>query len=183
MDRLRDDPDTGCPRISARIFAAWCRQPWKNATKLAQAIENEDFPHVAEELGDVLFQVVFYARLAASGPVVICNHCRHPGCQTGRRHPHVFGGGEIEGVVTDSVSVESVKASWEAIKREERSAKSQGHPADVPLALPALPRAQKLQKRASGVNFDWPDAAAVLANWKRKSRKCARPQRLAANLK
>ena len=81
-----------------------------------------------------------------------------------RRHPHVFANGEIEGVVSERHSVDSVKASWEAIKRDERKAKSQGGVlADVPVALPALPRAQKLQKRAAQVNFDWSDTSAVLA--------------------
>ena len=164
MDRLRD-PDTGCPWDIRQDFRSIVPSTLEECYELAQAIENEDFPHVAEELGDVLFQVVFYARLGSErGLFSFATIVDTLVAKLVRRHPHVFGGGEIEGVVTGSVSVESVKASWEAIKREERSAKSQGGIlADVPLALPALPRAQKLQKRASGVNFDWPDATAVLA--------------------
>jgi ATP diphosphatase len=82
-----------------------------------------------------------------------------------RRHPHVFADGDIEGVVLTEArsSVEGVKETWESIKQEERAARSQiGILADVPTALPALPRAQKLQKRAARVAFDWPDASAVL---------------------
>ena len=80
-----------------------------------------------------------------------------------RRHPHVFANGDIEGVVHERSTVDEVKHSWEAIKQGERDAKAQsGILADVPVALPALPRAQKLQKRAAQVNFDWVDATAVL---------------------
>ena len=80
-----------------------------------------------------------------------------------RRHPHVFSAGEIEGVVNQRSSVEEVKGSWEAIKQSERNSKRQtGVLADVPLALPALPRAQKVQKRAAQVNFDWSGTSPVL---------------------
>ena len=81
-----------------------------------------------------------------------------------RRHPHVFAQGAIEGVVDNSTSVDEVKRTWETIKQEERAGKAQGGVLDnVPLALPALPRAQKLQKRAAGVNFDWSGAVGVIA--------------------
>jgi ATP diphosphatase len=120
---------------------------------------------VAEELGDVLFQVVFYAQLGSerglfSFQMIVDTLVR----KLLRRHPHVFAGGDIEGVVSARASVESVKETWETIKQAERSARSQGAIlADVPVALPALPRAQKLQKRAARVGFDWPDAGGVLA--------------------
>ena len=80
-----------------------------------------------------------------------------------RRHPHVFRGGEIEGVVDGELSVQEVGRSWEAIKRIERASRSQnGTLADVPVALPALPRAQKLQKRAAQVKFDWVEIPQVI---------------------
>lgn len=164
MARLRD-PATGCPWDIRQDFRSIVPSTLEECYELAQAIEHEDFPHVAEELGDVLFQVVFYAQLGSernlfSFQTIVDTLVT----KLLRRHPHVFADGEIEGVVPARASVESVKETWESIKQAERRAKSQGATlADVPLALPALPRAQKLQKRAARVNFDWPDAAGVLA--------------------
>ena len=164
MARLRD-PATGCPWDVRQDFRSIVPSTLEECYELAQAIEHEDFPHVAEELGDVLFQVVFYAQMGSerglfSFEAIVDTLVS----KLLRRHPHVFAGGQIEAVVPARSSVESVKESWETIKQAERRAKSQGGIlADVPLALPALPRAQKLQKRAARVNFDWPDAAGVLA--------------------
>jgi ATP diphosphatase len=163
MSRLRD-PENGCPWDIRQDFQSIVPSTLEECYELAQAIEHEDFPHVAEELGDVLFQVIFYAQLGAERELfsfdTIVNTLVS---KLIRRHPHVFADGDIEGVVTQRSSVESVKASWEAIKRDERRAKSQaGVLADVPVALPALPRAQKLQKRAAEVNFDWSETSAVL---------------------
>ncbi len=164
MTRLRD-PATGCPWDIRQDFRSIVPSTLEECYELAEAIEHEDFAHVAEELGDVLFQVVFYAQLGSerdlfSFQTIIDTLVD----KLLRRHPHVFADGEIEGVVSARASVESVRETWESIKQEERSARSQGATlADVPLALPALPRAQKLQKRAAGVNFDWPDASGVLA--------------------
>ncbi|MFC1578833.1 nucleoside triphosphate pyrophosphohydrolase [Pseudomonadota bacterium] len=164
MERLRD-PATGCPWDVRQDFHSIVPSTLEECYELAQAIEHEDYPHVAEELGDVLFQVVFYAQLGREQSLfdfggIVDGLVR----KLLRRHPHVFRDGEIEGVVSERASVEAVKHSWEAIKQDERQEKSQpGILADVPVALPALPRAQKLQKRAARVNFDWPDPAAVLA--------------------
>ena len=163
MERLRD-PETGCPWDVRQDFHSIVPSTLEECYELAQAIEHEDYPHVAEELGDVLFQVVFYAQLGREQALF-----DFEGIVDGlvrkllRRHPHVFLDGDIEGVVTERASVEDVKHSWEAIKQGERHEKSlPGILADVPVALPALPRAQKLQKRAARVKFDWPDPAAVL---------------------
>jgi ATP diphosphatase len=119
---------------------------------------------VAEELGDVLFQVIFYAQLGSERGLFDFDTIVDTLVgKLVRRHPHVFADGDIEGVVADRSSVAEVKESWEAIKQSERHARAQvGALADVPVALPALPRAQKLQKRAARVNFDWPDSSAVL---------------------
>jgi ATP diphosphatase len=164
MERLRD-PETGCPWDVRQDFRSIVPSTLEECYELAQAIEHEDYPHVAEELGDVLFQVVFYAQLGREQSLFDFD-----GIVDGlvrkllRRHPHVFLDGDIEGVVTARSSVEDVKHSWEAIKQDERQKKSlPGILADVPVALPALPRAQKLQKRAARVNFDWPEPEAVLA--------------------
>jgi len=162
MERLRD-PRLGCPWDIRQDFKSIVPSTLEECYELAQAIEHEDYPHVAEELGDVLFQVVFYAQLGKeqdlfSFDVIVATLVE----KLVRRHPHVFAGGDIEGVVRARSTVEEVKHSWEQIKQNEREAKSQsGALADVPQALPALPRAQKLQKRAAQVNFDWADIPAV----------------------
>lgn len=163
MQRLRD-PETGCPWDLAQDFKSIVPSTLEEGYELAHAIEQGEYGHIAEELGDVLFQVVFYAQLGQEQQLfsfdTIVNILVE---KLIRRHPHVFARGEIEGVMTDRVAVEQVKEIWEAIKQTERHAKSQsGVLADVPLALPALTRAQKIQKRAAGVNFDWADASSVL---------------------
>jgi ATP diphosphatase len=164
MARLRD-PKTGCPWDLRQDFHTIVPSTLEECYELAQAIEQADFAHVAEELGDVLFQVVFYAQLGSERALFTFESVVDTlVSKLLRRNPHVFANGEIEGVVDSRSCMDSVKESWEAIKQAERSAKSLGGVlADIPVALPALPRAQKLQKRAARVNFDWPDAAAVLA--------------------
>ncbi len=163
MQRLRD-PQTGCPWDLRQDFRSIVPSTLEECYELAQAIEHEDFVHVAEELGDVLFQVIFYAQLGKEQNLfsfdTIVNVLVD---KLIRRHPHVFAQGEIEGVVHNRILVDDVRQTWEAIKQSERESKNQyGILADVPLALPALPRAQKMQKRAAQVNFDWVDTPAVL---------------------
>ncbi len=165
MARLRD-PQSGCPWDLAQDFRSIVPSTLEECYELAQAIEDEDYPHVAEELGDVLFQVVFYAQLGAERELfafesIVDTLVR----KLVRRHPHVFDGGDIDGPgVSGRIPEAEVKRQWEAIKREERRERDHdGHLDDVPLALPALSRAQKLQKRAAGFGFDWPATDAVLA--------------------
>lgn len=164
MERLRD-PQTGCPWDVAQTFASIVPSTLEECYELAAAIEQKDYPHVAEELGDVLFQVVFYAQLGAEQKLFSFNDVVHTLVdKLLRRHPHVFENGAIEGVVSQLASVEQVESTWEAIKQQERNAKRQtGLLADIPQALPALPRAQKLQKRAANVGFDWDSSVEVLA--------------------
>ena len=163
MARLRD-PKFGCPWDLQQDFRSIVPSTLEECYELAQAIEHEDYEHVAEELGDVLFQVVFYAQLGQEQDLfrfedivdTLVN-------KLVRRHPHVFADGDIEGLVEENTTVAEVGQTWEAIKQRERDARQQsGALADVPLALPALPRAQKLQKRAARVNFDWSNSTAVL---------------------
>ncbi|NND67971.1 MAG: nucleoside triphosphate pyrophosphohydrolase [Halioglobus sp.] len=163
MQRLRD-PDGGCPWDLAQDFDTIVPSTLEECYELVAAIEAADYEHVAEELGDVLFQVIFYAQLGAERSLFDFPGVVHTLTQKlVRRHPHVFIGGELEGRSRESTSVEAVKTSWEAIKREERAARSQtGVLADIPTVLPALSRAQKVQKRAAQVNFDWGSARAVL---------------------
>ncbi len=163
MQRLRD-PQTGCPWDLAQNFRSIVPSTLEECYELAQAIEHGDFDHVAEELGDVLFQVVFYAQLGIEQQLFSFDSIVTTLVQKLlRRHPHVFAGGSIEGVVRQRSSVEEVRSTWEAIKQSEREKKNDlGVLADIPLALPALPRAQKVQKRAAQHNFDWVDTTAVL---------------------
>jgi len=164
MERLRD-PSDGCPWDTKQTFTSVISHTLEECYELVDAIEQGDLPHVAEELGDVLFQVVFYSELgrelgAFDFHAVVDGIAR----KLLRRHPHVFADGVIEGRVLQSVTTEEVKANWEAIKREERGeAKASGSLSDVPKALPALSRAQKLQKKAATVGFDWQSLEGVLA--------------------
>ena len=166
MQRLRD-PENGCPWDIRQDFHSIVPSTLEECYELAQAIEHEDYPHVAEELGDVLFQVVFYAQLGQEQGLFSLEEIVDTLVEKlVRRHPHVFAGGNIEGLVSpeERGSLDSIKESWESIKEEERATKSQtGVLDDVPVALPALPRAQKLQKRATRVGFDWPDTSSVMA--------------------
>ncbi|MDX1735433.1 MAG: nucleoside triphosphate pyrophosphohydrolase [Halioglobus sp.] len=163
MQRLRD-PESGCPWDLQQDFRSIVPSTLEECYELAHAIEQDDHAHIAEELGDVLFQVVFYAQLGSEqGLFAFEDVVDTLAAKLIRRHPHVFADGELEGVVGEAVAIEEVGASWEAIKRQERAEKSQtGLLADVPVALPALPRAQKLQKRAAQVGFDWPGLEPVL---------------------
>lgn len=165
MERLRD-PQGGCPWDLEQTFQSILPSTLEECYELADAIEREDLPHIAEELGDVLFQVVFYSQLGRECSAFDFNQVVSTLVQKLiRRHPHVFANGDIEGRVGHRLDSAEVKANWEAIKQREREGKSQtGVLADVPLALPGMQRAQKLQKRAATVGFDWDEPGAVLAN-------------------
>ncbi len=163
MQRLRD-PQSGCPWDLKQDFSTIAPSTLEEAYELVAAIEHEDFDHIREELGDVLFQVIFYAQMGSEeGRFDFADIVHTLVEKLVRRHPHVFGGGDIEGQVDGPSSIAGVKESWEAIKQQERNARDQsGVLDDVPLALPALSRAQKVQKRASRVGFDWNSAEEVL---------------------
>jgi ATP diphosphatase len=163
MQRLRD-PERGCPWDLDQDFASIVPSTLEEAYELASAIEHGDYPHVSEELGDLLFQVVFYARLGEERGYFDFAQIVHTLVdKLVRRHPHVFADGEIEGVVEAATPVNEVKETWEAIKRQERHERSQTTIlADIPTALPSLSRAQKVQKRAATAGFDWPEISGVL---------------------
>ena len=158
MRRLRD-PQLGCPWDVEQTFATIAPYTIEEAYEVADAIERGDLTDLRDELGDLLLQVVFHARMAeeigafAFGDVVdgICDKLL-------RRHPHVFGDGRAD-------TPAAVRVAWEDIKNDERQSKN-GHKTgvldEVPLALPALSRAVKLQERAARVGFDWPDRSHVL---------------------
>lgn len=160
MAALRD-PERGCPWDRAQTFASIAPFTLEEVYELVDALERGDFSHLKEELGDLLFQVVFYAQIASEQSLFgFEDITRTLVDKLRRRHPHVFPSSEA---AAGGLSEAEVKQQWEAIKQGERSGKQQGGlMADVPEALPALNRAAKLQRRAAGVGFDWPDADGVL---------------------
>ena len=167
MARLRD-PQYGCPWDLKQNYASIVPHTIEEAYEVADTIERGDFEHLQGELGDLLFQVVYYSQLAREEGRFEFDGVVDSITRTLiRRHPHVFPTGELYAPVdTPSLDEAQVKSRWEEIKAEERAEKSQPEQLslldDVPAALPALSRAAKLQKRAATVGFDWPAALPVL---------------------
>ena len=157
MRRLRD-PVGGCPWDVEQTFQTIAPYTLEEAYEVADAIERGDFDELKSELGDLLFQVVFHARMAEEqGLFAFDDVANAIADKLERRHPHVFGD---EAAKADGAAQ---KARWEDIKAGERKAKAQhGVLDDVPVGLPALARAAKLTKRAARVGFDWPSTAEVL---------------------
>jgi len=157
MARLRD-PVNGCPWDREQTFATVAPYTIEEAYEVADAIERADMRELKEELGDLLLQVVFHARMAQEqGHFTFDDVAGAIVDKMRRRHPHVFADAKVH-------SVEAQTAAWEAHKAGERAAKSEdaGVLAGVALGLPALLRAQKLVKRAARVGFEWPDVSGVL---------------------
>jgi ATP diphosphatase len=168
MARLRD-PQYGCPWDLKQTYQTIVPHTLEEAYEVADAIERGDFDHLQGELGDLLFQVVYYSQLAREeGRFEFDGVVDSITRKLIRRHPHVFPTGDLYGSLDiPRLDEEQVKQRWEAIKAEERAEKSQAPEQlslldDVPGALPALSRAAKLQKRAAQVGFDWPDALPVI---------------------
>jgi len=168
MARLRD-PQYGCPWDIKQTWTTIVPYTLEEAYEVADAIERSDFEHVQGELGDLLFQVVYYSQLAREeGRFEFAGVIDSITRKLIRRHPHVFPTGDLYAPVDiPRLSEEQVKIRWDEIKAEERSEKSSAPEQlslldDVPVALPALSRAAKLQKRAAQVGFDWPAALPVL---------------------
>jgi ATP diphosphatase len=157
MARLRDSVH-GCPWDQAQNFASIAPYTIEEAYEVADAACRRDLPALLDELGDLLFQVVYHARMAEeAGAFTFADVAATIAAKMVRRHPHVFGDAA-------SRSAGAHSEAWEALKETERRARAQqGVLAGVPLALPALTRAEKLTRRAARVGFDWPDAEAVLA--------------------
>jgi MazG family protein len=156
MAKLRD-PDGGCPWDLEQTFATVAPYTVEEAYEVADAIERGDLHDLKEELGDLLLQVVFHARMAQEqGAFDFADVAAAISDKMIRRHPHVFGDHAYE---TPAAQVDG----WEALKAQERQAKAKtGVLADVPAGLPALTRAVKLTKRAARVGFDWPSTDEVL---------------------
>lgn len=149
MRRLRD-PDDGCDWDKVQTFRTIAPYTIEEAYEVADAINRDDMLALKDELGDLLLQVVFHSQIAAdagefSFEDVVTSICN----KMTRRHPHIFGEAQQS-------------PGWEQIKADERAETGQSSALDgVALALPALLRAQKIQKRAARVGFDWPDKAPV----------------------
>ena len=154
---LRPDGVGGCAWDVAQDFDSIAPYTIEEAYEVADAIARRDFAALPDELGDLLFQVVFHARMAEeAGRFGFAAVARAISDKMVRRHPHVFG----EAAARDAGMQ---RAAWEVQKTAERAARAEvGVLAGIPIALPALTRAQKLTARAARVGFDWPDAAAVL---------------------
>lgn len=157
MAQLRD-PDSGCPWDVQQSMASLTRYTIEEAYEVAEAIGRQDMIDVRDELGDLLFQVVFYARIAEeSGEFSFEDVCKTISDKLVRRHPHVFADGDREA---------NLSAQWDAIKAQEKRDKGLVHRSvldDVTTGLPALMYATKLQKRCASVGFDWDEVSDVTA--------------------
>ncbi|MGF7152903.1 nucleoside triphosphate pyrophosphohydrolase [Novosphingobium gossypii] len=153
MARLRD-PDHGCEWDREQTFATIAPYTIEEAYEVAEAITQDDLPALREELGDLLLQVVFHARMAEeAGHFAFPDVAAAIADKLEARHPHIFG---------DDASGDAQTDRWEKIKAQERKAKGAQSAIDgVAISLPALMRAEKLQKRAARVGFDWPDPSGA----------------------
>jgi ATP diphosphatase len=178
MTMLRDKQH-GCPWDLEQTIKSLLPYTLEEVYEVADAIENNDLVELEDELGDLLFQVIFYAQIAKEqGAFDFQDIATAITDKLVRRHPHVFPDGDVEkfGIQQD-ISAQQVVVNWEAIKeleREEKSKKGGKQVAqevesildDLPRALPAMERARKLQKRAAQVGFDWAEIAPVLEKLK-----------------
>ncbi len=158
MVRLRD-PVSGCPWDLQQDFRSIAPHTLEEAYEVADAIERGDLDALRDELGDLMFQVIFHSQLASERGAFGFDDVVDAICdKLTRRHPHVFG------AVPVANAAEQTRV-WESLKAEERKALGQGTGAldGVPMALPALSRARKLGRRAADAGFDWPDAAGPRA--------------------
>ncbi|WP_414198838.1 nucleoside triphosphate pyrophosphohydrolase [Pseudomonas sp. F1_0610] len=169
MQRLRD-PEHGCPWDIEQSFASIVPHTLEEVYEVVDAIEREDFAHLPSELGDLLFQVVYYAQLGKEQhnfdfSSIVDNITR----KLIRRHPHVFPDGDLYGSTgVPRLAESAIKQRWEEIKAQERAEQSTQPEQlslldDVPNALPSMTRAIKLQKRAASVGFDWQQTEPIFA--------------------
>ena len=175
LDRLRaimarlGDPVTGCPWDVAQDFATIAPYTIEEAYEVTDAIDRQAWDELKGELGDLLFQSVFHARMAEeAGLFDLDDVATAIADKMIARHPHVFGD------ESNAKSADQQVADWEKLKAAERAAKAKGGVLDdVALGLPALMRAEKLQKRAARVGFDWPDIAMVIDKIAEEARELA----------
>jgi ATP diphosphatase len=159
MARLRD-PENGCPWDVKQDFESIVPYTIEEAYEVADAVDRKDFPALCDELGDLLLQVVFHARMAEeAGHFVFADVVDAICTKLTVRHPHVFGDVQAD-------TAEEVLTNWEAIKRQQREKagdEDRSALAGIARGLPEWQRAVKLQKRAATVGFDWPDMKPVFA--------------------
>ena len=155
MEKLRD-PDRGCPWDQKQSFTSIVPFTLEEAYEVADTIERMDMDELPDELGDLLFQVVFYCQLGKEqGLFDFENVAGRISQKLIHRHPHVFGD-------LNNLSTDEVKANWEKLKAKERAQKAQFSLLDnIPLSLPSLSRAVKIQKRVAQVGFDWTETFQV----------------------
>ena len=151
--------ETGCPWDLQQDFASIAPYTLEEAYEVADAIERGDMDDLKDELGDLLLQVVFHARMAEEANLFAFDDVVDAiADKMIRRHPHVFGDGDAD-------NPEAIRQSWEEIKAQEKAEKGKSAPEslmdDIPLALPGLSRAVKMQNRAARIGFDWPDIEPV----------------------
>lgn len=167
MARLRDS-ETGCNWDRKQTYKTIAPYTIEEAYEVVDAIEKEDFPHLKEELGDLLLQIVFYAQLATEDGHFNLNDVADVLVdKMVRRHPHVFPAGTLESRIdpADRPSEATIRAMWDKIKREENIEKGKQTGSvlgDVPPGMAPLKRAEKLQKNAAKVGFEWPSVMPVL---------------------
>tara|TARA_B100001057_G_scaffold260872_2_gene261075 strand:+ start:381 stop:1160 length:780 start_codon:yes stop_codon:yes gene_type:complete len=150
------NPESGCPWDREQTFKSIASCSIEEAYEVADAIEREDFDSLKSELGDLLFQVIFHAEMASEKEIFDLEDVMFElNDKLTRRHPHVFEDGSVSSA-QDSLKI------WEDIKAQERKEKKQDSLMDdVPVNLPSLSRAKKLQKRAARVGFDWQNSDRV----------------------
>lgn len=168
MQRLRE-PDFGCPWDIKQDFSSLVPFTVEECYEVIDAIERQDFPHLKEELGDLLFQIIFYSELANEDQVFDLSDVIHDlVTKLIRRHPHVFANQDLYSKVSNRLSEAQISSNWDDIKKRERALKSNNQQRadklldDIPNALPALLRAEKLQRRAASVGFDWHTLGPVI---------------------
>ena len=165
MTRLRKS-DTGCPWDLKQGFQSIVPHTLEETYEVVDTIERGDFVHLREELGDLLFQIVFYSQIAKEQALFDFDEIIDTlTAKLLKRHPHVFPDGSLQSERKANLVPEQseIRKTWEQSKAKDRLEKGAlGRLADIPLALPALTRAEKLQRRASNHGFDWPDYRPVL---------------------
>ena len=171
MQRPRD-PETGCPWDLKQTYKTIASHTLEEVYEVIDTIERNDLSHLGEELGDLLFQVIFYSQLGSEEQIfdfdTVVNGIVE---KLVRRHPHVFPQGTLQSERDPNVDAAAeearIKQVWEQIKKQERAEKGErGTLDDIPMAMPALSRAQKLQKRAATTGFDWDNCEDVLSKVK-----------------
>ncbi len=172
MSRLRD-PDKGCPWDQKQTYQSIVPHTLEEAYEVADTIENGDFDALRDELGDLLFQIVFYAQLAKEeSRFEFIDVVAAISDKLIRRHPHVFADMKFD-------NAEQQTAHWEQTKAQERTDKTNQTPGQIQSqldgvvkGLPALSLARKLQSRAARVGFDWPSAQGVFAKLEEEANEC-----------